>query len=219
MFPLYHHSIHGLYRISSYYELYKKIETYFLRLSHSLYSLVTSVLFIVYILTREWNFQVWVPNKKHVNIIACLRRCDAVCIGTDVPAPRYNVTPLSSERTSSHQEHKYHTSARHVATITTERSRSIRLLPPYSFSLRSSEVLRRGRWIVGDRRFGTVCQSQIQGTGIPKMITSSLFFFQALNFLWLKVLAFSTTSFHFPRSWTQAIQFWIFFYRHKTSSI
>jgi len=26
----------------------------------------------------------------------------------------------------------------------------------------------------------------------------------------LKVLAFSTTSFHFPRSWTQAIQFWIF---------
>ena len=26
----------------------------------------------------------------------------------------------------------------------------------------------------------------------------------------VKVLAFSTTSFHFPRSWTQAIQFWFF---------
>jgi len=39
------------------------------------------------------------------------------------------------------------------------------------------------------------------------------FFFPALNFLQLKVLAFSTTSFHFPRSWTQAIQFCIFIWQ------
>jgi len=40
-----------------------------------------------------------------------------------------------------------------------------------------------------------------------------LLFFQALNYLWLKVLAFSTTSFHFPRSWTQANQFFIFIWQ------
>ena len=40
------------------------------------------------------------------------------------------------------------------------------------------------------------------------------FFFKALNFLWwLKVFAFSTTSFHFPRSWTQANQFLIFIWQ------
>jgi hypothetical protein len=40
-----------------------------------------------------------------------------------------------------------------------------------------------------------------------------LLFFQALNFLWLKVLAFSTTSFHFSRSWMQATQFFIFIWQ------
>jgi len=39
------------------------------------------------------------------------------------------------------------------------------------------------------------------------------FFFQALNFLQLKVLAFSMISFHFPRSWTQVIQFLIFIWQ------
>jgi hypothetical protein len=39
------------------------------------------------------------------------------------------------------------------------------------------------------------------------------FSFQALKFLQLKVLAFSTTSFLFPPSWTQAIKFWIFIWQ------
>jgi hypothetical protein len=70
-----------------------------------------------------------------------------------------------------------------VAIKTTERWRNITVLPSYSFILRSSEILRGVRWIVGNRRFGTVYQSQIQGSGNPKRITPSLFFFQALNFL------------------------------------
>jgi hypothetical protein len=45
------------------------------------------------------------------------------------------------------------------------------------------------------------------------MLMHISFFFQALNLLQLKVLAFSTTSFHFPRSWTQAVQFLIFIWQ------
>jgi hypothetical protein len=40
-----------------------------------------------------------------------------------------------------------------------------------------------------------------------------LLFFQELNILWFKVLAFSTISFHFPQSWMQAIQFFIFIWQ------
>ena len=47
-------------------------------------------------------------------------------------------------------------------------------------------------------------------TSIKKFYNTSglLLLLQTLNFLyWLKVMAFSMTSFHFPRSWTQVIQF------------
>jgi len=111
------------------------------------------------------KFQAWVLNKIK-------NKCDAVCFGTHVPALQYNATPQSSERTFSHQKHKYHISASCVAIKTTERWRNMLLFSRYRFGFRSSAILGGIGWIVRYRRFGTAYQSQTQCSNNPKRITS-----------------------------------------------